>query len=153
MPAQTGSRSAKPDTDIPSDAWVPSAAGDQLVGEVVDIDTGWSDYRNGEYPLLTVRTDDDVELKLHAFRTVLFNEIMKRQPVVGEHIVVTYLGPGKARQGMSPPDLYRVRVEGRSAADARAIYRRVRPEPAAEPDVAVDEPALSFEIPEDDPPF
>jgi hypothetical protein len=130
--------------DAPSDAWVPSAAGDQLTGEVVDIDTASSDYRNGYHPLLTVRTDDDAELKLHAFRTVLFNEIVKWQPAIGERIIVTYRGVGKAKAGMNPPHIYRLRVEGRSGTDARDIYRRLRapePEPDADPDLPADMPA------------
>jgi hypothetical protein len=128
-------------SDAPSDAWMPTAPGDQLVGEVVDVDMAWSDYRNGYYPVLTVRTDDGVELKLHAFRTVLFNEVVKWQPVVGERIIVTYLGAGKAKAGMSAPHIYKLRIEGRSGMDARSVYRRLQapaPRPTPEPGVPVD---------------
>ncbi len=108
-----------------------------------NVDTAWSDYRDGYYPLLTVRTDDGMELKLHAFRTVLYNEIIKWQPVVGERIVVTYRGAGKPKAGMNPPHIYRVRVEGRSATDARDIYRSLQapePKPASETDLPADMP-------------
>jgi len=123
------SNSAQAKEQPQSEAWLPAAEGDQLRGEVVDIDTAWSDYRAGFYPLLTVRTDDGVEWKLHAFRTVLYNEIVKWQPVIGERIAVTYRGLGKAQAGMNAPHIYRVRVEGRSGQDARAIYRRLQAPP------------------------
>ena len=132
-----------------SQAWIPTHVGEQLVGEVVDIDLVWSDFRNAYYPMLTVRTDAGTERKFHAFRAVPYNDIIKWQPVVGERVVITYHGLGKAKAGMNPPHITRVRVEGRSSADARDIYRRLQapePGPAAEP--ATDLPA---DMPHDDP--
>jgi len=96
----------------------------------------------------SVRTDDGVELKLHALRTVPFNEIGKWQPIAGERNGVTYRGAGQAMAGMNAPHLYRVRVEGRSGTGARAIFRRLQG-PATPPPAQPDHPA---DMPEDDRP-
>lgn len=121
-------------TAPPSDAWIPENPGDTLEGWVLDVDTAWSKFRAakspddpdaGFYPLLTVRRDDQSEVKLHAFRTVLYNEIMRKQPIAGERVTVTFVGVGPGRDSMSGAHIYRVKVDGRSgSADA---YRGLRP--------------------------
>jgi hypothetical protein len=135
MASHTGSDANQPAAETGSDAWIPTTPGERLVGELVDIDIAFSEYRDSNYPLLTVRTDDGAELTVHCFRVVLFNELMKWRPGVGERISIAYRGLGKAKAGMSPPHLYRVRVEGRSSTDARDVYRRLEarePQPAAQ---------------------
>src|SRR5215469_1808484 len=102
------------------DSWVAVNDGDELVGEVVDATEAWSDQRtnNGQnpergwYPLLTIGhiseatgyRDDVSELKVHAFGAVLFNEVMRHRPDVGEKVHITYVGTGEAKsRGMNPP--------------------------------------------------
>jgi len=64
--------STTPNRDQTSDAWIPGAPGEQLIGEVLDVDSAWSDYRNTEYPILTVLEDDSGrERKVHGFRRFL----------------------------------------------------------------------------------
>ena len=107
----------------PSDAWRPTDPGDQLDGYVVDVDTAWSKFRAsrnpenpdaGWYPLLTVRLEDGSERKVHCFRTVLYNEIMRKQPIAGERVTITFIGEGPARDGMNGAHIYRVNVHGRA---------------------------------------
>lgn len=146
-------------TDAP-EAWIAENPGDSLRGVVTDVDTAWSDYRGranpsdpnaGFYPLLTVKDDNGKEWTLHGFRTVLYNELTKRQPIPGETIVVTYHGTGEAKNGMNAPEIYRVTVEGRSPEAAKDIYKNLsgghqsQPSPAqTEPDVPADTEGLPF---------
>lgn len=119
-----------------TDAWIPEDIGDSLQGEVVEVDSAWSDWRAGQvpgdpdagwYPLLTIKQDGTGALvKLHGFRTVLYNELLKRQPIPGEQIVVTYMGAGEAKNGRNAPEVYRVTVPGRPPEAARAVYGGMR---------------------------
>ena len=77
------------DTDY-APAWRPEA-GDKLVGEIVGLSER-PGYDETPYPIVTVRQDDGTELALHAFHTVIANELAKQRPVVGERIGVKYLG-------------------------------------------------------------
>ena len=108
-----------------SNAWIPKNAGDTLTGTVIDVDTAWSDYRNASYPLLTIKNEQG-EHTVHCFHTVLFNEAMKWEPTVGEEVVITYGGVGKAKTGLNGPHLYKIRVPGRASANARSLYGRLR---------------------------
>lgn len=118
-----------------TDAWIATEVGQTLKGEVVDVDTAWSKWREranqsdpnaGWYPLLTIKEDGTGTIyKLHGFRTVLFNELVKRAPIPGETIIVEYKGPGEAKDGMNPPEIYRVHVEGRSPEAAKDIYKNL----------------------------
>jgi hypothetical protein len=128
------------DQTATSEAWIPLAAGQSITGELVDLDTAWSDYRGSEYPILRIRDDEGREWAVHAVRKVLYSEVLKWKPEVGERLTVAYHGPAeKAKAGMSPAEIYRVRVEGRASADAASVYARLegagKPERAAEPDV------------------
>src|SRR4051794_20053340 len=76
-----------------SDAWIAENPGDSITGKVTDLDVAWSDFRarhavsdpnGGNYPLITIRTPEGETRKIHAFRTVLYNEVVKRQPKPGE---------------------------------------------------------------------
>ena len=66
-------------------AWRPDQEdADILIGQVISIEMGSSEY--GSYPLLVVRQEDGTEKAVHAFHTVLRNELMKARPNVGETI-------------------------------------------------------------------
>lgn len=141
--------------DAHPDSWIAVDAGDTLEGELVDIDASWSDVRNdgSYYPLLTVKTIDGSELKVHCFGAVLFNEIEKRRPEIGDHIVITYLGTGEVKtKGQNPPELYRVRLPGKAGSAERAYAKMFGAEkdgvggtdPGDDPDVPIAQDELPF---------
>ena len=136
-------RSKQQETESTSNAWIPENPGDTLTGKVVDVDSAWSDYRNANYPLLTIENDDG-EHTVHCFHTVLFNEVMKWEPVVGEEVTIVYKGVGKGKPGMSGPKLYKVRIPGRPSASSRGVYGRLRGQAPTQEEVA------NLELPVDD---
>lgn len=117
------------------DSWIAVEEGDTISGKVVDVTEAWSDQRqNGSwYPLLTLDLKDGevtgyshevVELKVHCFGAVLYNEVMRHKPEVGETIRITYKGTGEAKKrDQNPPELYSLRVEGRTDQAQRAYGR------------------------------
>lgn len=142
-----------PEDTLESDAWIAKNPGDSITGVVTDLDVAWSDFRAqhskdpdaGNYPLITVQTEDGQTRKIHAFRTVLFNEVMKRQPKPGEKIVVTFTGYGKEKSGMNPPHIYTLQTPDRDPdATAKSVYGRIpgAPAPVAESDVPADTEGL-----------
>jgi hypothetical protein len=60
-------------------AWKPRSD-ETVTGEVVALDSrlGWDDQ---PYPILTIRTEDG-EVAIHAFHTVLRNELAAKHPAV-----------------------------------------------------------------------
>lgn len=117
------------------DSWVAVNEADTIFGKITDVTDAWSNQkRNPEtgrpgapYPLLTILAQDATgysdlpkELKLHCFGAVLFNEIMRKQPGIGEQIRVTYKGTGEAKEGQNPPELYTVRCGDDGSAAQRA---------------------------------
>lgn len=136
-----------PEATLESDAWIAENPGDSIEGVVIDLDAAWSDFRarhlptdpnGGNYPLVIVKLDSGDVRKIHAFRTVLFNEVMKRQPKPGERIRVTFTGFAKAKAGMSAAHLYTVETPDRNPDEvANNVYTRI---PSAVP-AATAEPA------------
>jgi hypothetical protein len=132
------------------DSWVPISKGDKIEGDVIDVRSAWSDVRNNgsNYPLLIIETAEGKQLNVHAFSTVLYNEIMRWRPVPGEHVEIVYLGAeGKpSRTGFNPPAIYRVAVAGRDLGElAGSVYDRLdEPRGAAPP---TDVPAVDDELP------
>lgn len=113
--------------------WIAIDEGDTLTGDIVEVIRAWSDARNngptgdGWYPLLKVRTSDGVVLDFHAFSAVTYREVMEKQPIPGERIIVTYQGvSGKAKSNQNPPKLYNVSLPNRDPREAaRNIYARM----------------------------
>lgn len=148
------------------DSWVAVSPGDTLLGKVMDVTEAWSDARtnNGQnpergwYPLLTVGDiteatgypDNVRELKVHAFGAVLYNEIMRLRPDVGDPIHITYTGTGEAKKrGQNPPELYQVRGGDPTVAAKRA-YERIDsegPKGGARPAPEADAPAVADDLP------
>ena len=136
-----------------SDAWMTETPGDSISGVVTDLDVAWSNFRarhlpndpnGGNYPLLSIRTDDGEVKKVHAFRTVLYNEVMKRQPKPGERITITFTGLGKAKDGNNAPWLYTVETPDRDPdAVAKNVYDRL-PGAAAPVADAADDSDIPF---------
>jgi len=98
-------------------AWRPDKDDtDVLIGEVVDITKGTSDYE--PYPLLTVRLDDGTEKAVHGFHTVLKNELIRQQPQIGERIGIKYLGEQATKPGSKFKSFigYRLKIDRQNAA-------------------------------------
>jgi hypothetical protein len=116
--------------------WKPSA-GDKLAGEIISIDVRETEY--GEYPIVTVLTNDGRELSFHAFHTVARNEIAKLEPEVGERIGIAY--HGKSADGRY--ERYRVLMLDREAAKPqKPDWSRMRDDSADEPTQKASEPEL-----------
>jgi hypothetical protein len=93
-------------------AWRPEP-GDKLVGVVVEVgenDAGW-----GDYPVVTVMDDDGNEAAVHAFHTVLRNELTAA--VVGDRVGIIYKGKVTGNNG-TEYESYRVIVEPANPAPA-----------------------------------
>lgn len=160
--AKTQTERQKVRDDHP-DSWIAVSPGDTIMGKVVDVTDAWSDKRRdpitgrpgSSYPLLTIEAQEangydnlPRELKVHAFGAVLFNEIMRKQPKIGEIIRVTYTGTGETKPGMNPPELYTVRggAGGDAASRAYASIPTAQPRGAGgqmplSPETAADEAA------------
>lgn len=95
------------------------------MGKIVDVTDAWSAQRRDPatnrpgslYPLLVLMAEEATgygdlpkELKVHCFGAILYNEIMRKQPALGEKIRITYGGPGEAKPGQNAPELYTVRA-------------------------------------------
>lgn len=154
------------------DSWIAVREGDTISGELVDVTEVWSDQRRDPdtqrpgswYPLLVIMAEEandyeDLprELKVHCFGAVLFKEIMRKQPLIGDHVRITYTGVGKAKPGQNEPELYTVRVGAGNQVAANA-YARIagaptqtggKPAPPAEPI----QPELAADQAADDIPF
>lgn len=122
------------------DSWIAVNVGDTIMGKIVDVTDAWSDHRRDPvtnrpgslYPLLVIDAEEATgygdlphELKVHCFGAILFNEVMRKQPNVGEKIRIVYQGPGEAKPGQNPPELYVVRAAA-GADSARRAYDTIR---------------------------
>lgn len=99
------------ESGLPS-AWRPDQEDPAvLIGEVMDIEVGESDY--GRYPIIVVRQADGEEKAVHGFHSVLQNELMKHKPQVGERVGIKYLGDVETKPGSKFKSYkgYRVKVE------------------------------------------
>lgn len=94
------------------EAWVPEA-GAVLKGTVVEVSTGDGGY--GPYPIVTISTEDG-ERAVHAFHTVLRNELAKRAPKAGDELTITYRGlvQNKSGKGANDGRYHAYRVSGGS---------------------------------------
>ncbi len=92
----------------PAPGWRPEPGG-QVVGKIVEIsEAPGTDY--GPYPLITVEQDDGTEVAVHAFHSVLKNEIDSKRPTEGDRIGIRYLGK-KAGSSGRDYEAYRVVIE------------------------------------------
>lgn len=74
----------------PAEGWRPEP-GDKIVGVLTAVST--TDVGGyGEYPLLTVKKSNGVEVNLFCFHTVLKGWVESHQPKVGQRIGVKYFG-------------------------------------------------------------
>jgi len=136
-------------------AWRPDKEdADTLIGEVVSVDLGTSDY--GTYPLIVVRSDDGTEKAFHASHTVARNELKRARPQVGQRIGIKYLGKQTAAEGSKYGSYIGYRVEMERAAGTEFNWDKVDAEPDPQPAFQTSEPA-TVNVPEgagdDDVPF
>lgn len=99
------------ESGLPS-AWRPDQDDpDIIIGEVVEIQVGTSDY--DPYPLLIIRQDSGEEKAVHGFHTVLKNELMRHKPQPGERVGIKYLGEQPTKPGSKFKSFigYRVKVD------------------------------------------
>ena len=111
----------------PAEGWRPQS-GDKLIGTIVEITEGASEY--GTYPLIVVQPDDDpTPRSVHAFHTVLKNELEKLRPTEGDSIGIKYLGRQTGKGGGASYESYKVALERNTprAADAPNIATTVSP--------------------------
>jgi hypothetical protein len=95
--------------------WRPQE-GDKLVGVVVDLALGWSDYSSGNYPIITIHDDEkDEDVAVHCFHYVLDKKVKELKPEVGERVGVVYKGTVPSKDGKRTISVYDFRVEGRGA--------------------------------------
>lgn len=91
------------------EAWRPDKEDpDTIIGEVVAIEVGSSDY--GKYPIIVIRGQSGREKAIHGFHSVLQNELLKKRPQIGERIGIKFLGEVPGQNGRSYKG-YRVEVE------------------------------------------
>ncbi|MGH7540178.1 MAG: hypothetical protein ACRELC_04175 [Gemmatimonadota bacterium] len=107
-------------------AWRPDE-GDRLIGTVVEVGERESRY-GGTYPLVVVATDAGEELVVHAYHTVLMDELSQQRPRRGDRIGMAYLG----RDAERGYERYRVVVEHGEETDAEPDWNRYAAEAAAE---------------------
>lgn len=107
-----------------AEGWRPNE-GDRVVGRVVDVDSGWSDYTSSNYPIITVHDEEtDKDVALHCFHHVLKKEVLKYKPQIGERIGVVYKGKVDSKDGLRKIATYVVKVEGRTGT---AVYDNMEP--------------------------
>jgi hypothetical protein len=112
--------------------WKPEP-GDRVLGLVVNIDERVSDYTGKPYPILTIEQGDGSEIAVHAFHTVLSNEISGKRIAVGDRVGVKYHGERVPKSGVGSFHHYSVAVE-RSAENAAALAAAPAPASSAPAD-------------------
>jgi hypothetical protein len=90
----------------------PGAIIDGTVTEITTYDGGGY----GRYPIIVLRLHDGGEFAVHAFHTVLRNELARLDVQVGEHVAIFYGGPRETRSGDGSYESYRVKCPDRQPA-------------------------------------
>jgi hypothetical protein len=104
--------------------WKPEE-GDVIVGTVVTLSKGWSDYKNGFYPIVTIQPDLDKcnpnpprseaeagnPVAIHGFQFVLEDRFTALKPMPGERIGVK-VGPKiPTKDGKRSVQTYTVKMD------------------------------------------
>jgi hypothetical protein len=109
--------------DSAAQTWRPQV-GDKIVGTLVAIGTRASQFGDQPYPLLTLATDKG-EVIIHAFHSVLKNELAAQRPQVGDRIGIVFNGKPDGKRY----EHYRLVVE-RDAPQQELDWNTVAPETA-----------------------
>lgn len=107
-------------------AWIPIDVDDSITGTMVDLDIGWSDVKDAEYPIITLDVEGRGEVKVHCMAAALEGEVKRKRPLPGEQLTFSYHGQGEAKQrGRSGAHLYRLRIAGRGTEAVASMYDRM----------------------------
>jgi hypothetical protein len=90
------------------EAWMPSAAGDTIVGEVVRLEQGMT--VRGPAWIVVLKTEDGRERSVWLLHTVLRNELARQRPEPGELVLIKYEGKKEGGAGQ-PYEGYRVLID------------------------------------------
>ena len=115
---------------VQSEGWKPKP-GVVMEGEVLDISSGYSTYKDENYPILTIQPAEGEPKDVHCFHEVLRNKILQLRPQVGEKVGIKYLGKTK-KKGNTKEEVatYIVRVKGRRSVDPYAAMSGAAAPPA-----------------------
>lgn len=95
----------KADQETPK-AWMPTEAGDDLVGVLVDVNVA-APTKFGPSPVVTIKRLNDGELvSLWLLHAVLRREFERKQPLIGETVLVRYDGKVRPEGGGNDYDMY-----------------------------------------------
>ena len=114
-------------------AW-KQQVGEKIVGELTAVDERLG-YNDEPYPIITLRQGDGSERAVHAFHSVLRNELAKLNPRLGETIAIKYLGEVAKEGGHGRYHHYKVAIDREQRPVNLAKY--ADGEPDVEPDVPV----------------
>lgn len=104
-----------------AEGWRPKA-GDKIVGQVVERSMS-SPGQYGAYPILTLQHPDGSKTAVHAFHTVLRNEIERLAVLLHDTIAIKYEGiKSSDKAGGQEYESYRVALQ-RSVANATMLAR------------------------------
>jgi hypothetical protein len=104
--------------------WKPEE-GDILVGIVVGLSKGWSDYKNGYYPIVTIQPDLDKcnpspprsdggaedPIAIHGFQFVLEDRFTALKPMPGETIGIKQGAKIPTKDGKRSVQTYTVKMD------------------------------------------
>lgn len=99
-----------------AEGWRPEP-GDTLIGRVLTVDKGWSNYGGHFYPIVTVKPESGgAPVAVHCFHQGLMARMRDLRPQQGERIGFHYKGkqPVKSDPSRSVA-VYVVKVDGRDA--------------------------------------
>lgn len=136
-----------------SEGWKPEA-GDFIIGTMEGLSAGWSDYKQGKYPIITLKCTEagsilpdaaegvngeqvGQSISIHAFQTTLERMLIETQPKVGETVKITCGGKRATRDGKRSVMLYRLEVPGREG-QAAGDWSQFGAQPAPAPVAGID---------------
>lgn len=125
--------------------WKPEE-GAVLVGEITAVDSGWSDWRNANYPIITVAPEGGGdEVAVHCFHAALFNRVMSLQPRVGERIGFQYQGKRPSKNNpRNTVAVYAVRLDRKNDNPYERIRQSQPDKPQAPPQSDIPADAEDF---------
>jgi hypothetical protein len=94
------------------EGWRPEA-GSIIEGKVIEVDTGYSDFLEGNYPIVTIEPADGSPVAVHGFQQLLMQKLIALRPTVGESIKVECGGKRPTRDGKRSVVLYKVTMPDR----------------------------------------
>src|SRR5262245_647891 len=129
-----------------ADAWIAKEPGEELFGVLVSVKAAVAT-QFGPVPVCELETDTGARWSLWLTHTVLRNDFLRQRPVLGERLLVRYLGRVRPESGGPPYDNYRLvvdRVDENTDVDWNGIADRYgddRGEPAPAPRPETQPPA------------